>query len=324
MLRHFLLLPTTYISFVEKNALKLKKLRQLTHFRPYNAAWPFSRNPPAFRRPGPMILKPKSIEDLCQMLKTANSSRSRIDSSDLAPINALVEYTPEDMTATVQAGMSLDRFQAHLRAHRQWLPTDPPHPHNITIAELLSQNWSGPRRYGYGPIRDYLIGIKVAMADGTVIKAGGKVVKNVAGYDLCKVFIGSKGTLGIIVEATFKLRPLPESELILEKSFDSIEDLGKSAASILASTAEPVILDVHNFTGKPTLVIEIQKASVLPSETINILKKIVPARFVARLGNGVVYHKGTAFKQTTEMPLKLMQRLKQAYDPNAVFPEYRV
>jgi FAD/FMN-containing dehydrogenase len=309
-----------------------------------------------------MILKPKSIEDLCQMLKTANSSRSRIDSSDLAPINALVEYTPEDMTATVQAGMSLDRFQAHLRAHRQWLPTDPPHPHNITIAELLSQNWSGPRRYGYGPIRDYLIGIKVAMADGTVIKAGGKVVKNVAGYDLCKVFIGSKGTLGIIVEATFKLRPLPESELILEKSFDSIEDLGKSAASILASTAEPVILDVHNFTGKPTLVIafagpredvdyqarivrevgitnsgslnyneefwaqpaEIQKASVLPSETINILKKIVPARFVARLGNGVVYHKGTAFKQTTEMPLKLMQRLKQAYDPNAVFPEYRV
>ena len=111
------------------------------------------------------------------------------------------------MTATVEAGMSSGLFRITRRAG-QWLPIDPPNSDRTTIGDLLAHNLSGPRRFGYGTIRDYLIGIKVALANGEIIKAGGKVVKNVAGYDLCKLFIGAKHTLGIIVEATFKLRPL--------------------------------------------------------------------------------------------------------------------
>ena len=123
-------------------------------------------------------------------------------------LTGVVEYAPGDLVVTVRAGTPLEQLQAELEPHNQWLALDPPQVHT-TIGGLLATATSGPHRLRYGTPRDQLIGIHVALADGTLAKSGGKVVKNVAGYDLGKLFTGSFGTLGVIVSATFKLQPRP-------------------------------------------------------------------------------------------------------------------
>src|SRR5215210_8611711 len=100
----------------------------------------------------------------------------------------ILDYHPEDMTVTTEAGLLLSDLQSRLSEHGQWLPIDPPFPERTTIGELISQNLSGPRRYAFGTIREHLLGLTVQLADGRVVKSGGKVVKNVAGYDLHKLF----------------------------------------------------------------------------------------------------------------------------------------
>jgi len=112
--------------------------------------------------------------------------------------------------------------------------------------EFGADQASGPRRFGYGTIRDYLIGLKVVLADGTLISSGGKVVKNVAGYDLTKLFIGSHGSLGVIVEATFKLRPLPELEKFVQAKCDSLEKADAFIEAVLNSELTPIVVDLHN------------------------------------------------------------------------------
>lgn len=124
-------------------------------------------------------------------------------------LNRLVEYTPEDMTVTVEAGMTMGELQAHLREHGQFLPVEAPG--NATVGGIIASNRYGPSRLAWGMVRDWLIGIRFVCGDGRIIHGGGKVVKNVAGYDLCRLLVGSHGTLGVIVEATFKVAPLPEA-----------------------------------------------------------------------------------------------------------------
>ena len=165
---------------------------------------------------------------------------------DLKGLSAVVEFTPEDMTVTVETGISLGTLQHELALRGQWLPIDPPAPESLSLHQLLSQNLSGPRRYGYGTIREHLIGLKVVLADGRVIKSGGKVVKNVAGYDLAKLFIGARDSLGVIAEATFKLRPLPEDEQFVEATVLSPTRAGEVTGKILESQVTPVVLDWHN------------------------------------------------------------------------------
>lgn len=126
-------------------------------------------------------------------------------------LNRLIEHEPADLVATAEAGISLEAFNQHLAERGQWLPLDPPDDGRSTLGGVIASGLSGALDCGYGPPRKYVIGMKVVTADGELIKAGGKVVKNVAGYDLCKLFTGSKGTLGLIVEVTFKLRPLPSA-----------------------------------------------------------------------------------------------------------------
>src|SRR5690242_13573289 len=124
-------------------------------------------------------------------------------------LNRLVEHAPHDLTATVHAGLSLTTFQTFLAQARQWLALDPVLDPAATIGGIIATNASGPRRRHYGGVRDQLIGIRVVLPDGTIARGGGKVVKNVAGYDLPKLFTGALGTLGVIVAATFRLYPLP-------------------------------------------------------------------------------------------------------------------
>src|SRR5207244_2630982 len=113
----------------------------------------------------------------------------------LTRLSALVEREPGDLTATAQAGVTVAALQAALRARGQWLSLDPPDAARATLGGVLAANASGPRRHLYGTARDLLIGVTVVTADGAVVHGGGKVVQNVAGYDLPKLFIGSYGTL---------------------------------------------------------------------------------------------------------------------------------
>jgi glycolate oxidase FAD binding subunit len=119
----------------------------------------------------------------------------------------IIDYSPPDLTATVEAGVTLADFNEVTVRERQWLPLDPPGLRQASLGAIASHNSSGALRLGYGTPRDYVIGLKLVHADGTESKSGGKVVKNVAGYDMNKLYVGSYGTLAIITELTFKLRP---------------------------------------------------------------------------------------------------------------------
>jgi glycolate oxidase FAD binding subunit len=165
----------------------------------------------------------------------------------LQRLNHIVDYQPTDMTVTVEAGMPLTQLQQVLGEHGQWLPIDPPLPERATIGGILAANLSGPSRLMHGTIRDGLLGIKAVRADGTVIKGGGKVVKNVAGYDIPKMFCGSFGTLGVIVEATFKVLPRPEAQAVSAFAFSSADAAMNAVLRITGSELQPAFLEVANF-----------------------------------------------------------------------------
>jgi glycolate oxidase FAD binding subunit len=160
----------------------------------------------------------------------------------LRRLGRVLEHEPGDLTATAEAGITVDALQAALGAGGQWLPLDPPAPGEATLGGVLAANSAGPRRYGYGTARDLVIGLRVVAADGQLVRAGGKVVKNVAGYDLVKLYIGSLGTLGIIVAATLKLRPRPDSEGACWASFPSLDLAARTATGLAGAGLGPVAL----------------------------------------------------------------------------------
>ena len=129
----------------------------------------------------------------------------------LDKLNRVIDHDPANLTVSVQCGMTLDTLQSALRADKQFVPIDAPFPERATLGGIVAANLNGARRSSYGSVRDLVIGMKILLAGGEAIKAGGKVVKNVAGYDMCKLFVGSLGTLGIITEVTLRIAPLAES-----------------------------------------------------------------------------------------------------------------
>ncbi|HEY3860690.1 MAG TPA: FAD-binding oxidoreductase [Verrucomicrobiae bacterium] len=264
-----------------------------------------------------------------------------------------LEHNPADMTATVAGEMTIAALQARLAKNGQWLPLDPPAPEWLTVAEALARDISGPRRCGYGPIRDFTIGLKAVLADGRVIHSGGKVVKNVAGYDLLKLFIGARGSLGPIVEAAFKLRPLPECEEFVKRTCASLAEAGALLEAVLESPLEPAVLDLHS----PAVLVlglagpredvdwqlsraralgfsepanldyeknfwngEAQKISVLPSRLIETISGLGGVAFVARAANGIIYCRGALNMPKADVPVSLMRRVKEAFDPSGLLP----
>lgn len=197
---------------------------------------------------------PDHWQELAAKLKAAHQGGIPVSRPDLSRLTQIRRYAPEDLTITVEAGLPFGQMQAELRRHGQWLPLDPPGADALTIARILDENLSGPRRYGYGTIREHLIGLRVALADGRIIRSGGEVVKNVAGYDLMKLFVGAQGSLGVIVEAAFKLRPLPARETCLAQSFSSWDEAGAAIDRVLASAITPVAFDLHNLGCSPGIV----------------------------------------------------------------------
>jgi glycolate oxidase FAD binding subunit len=122
------------------------------------------------------------------------------------------DHAPEDLTVAVDAGVTLGELQATLARQGQWLPLDPPGGDEGTIGALVATAAAGPLRHGYGTPRDHVLGVDVVAGDGRVLRFGGRVVKNVAGYDLTRLLVGSRGTLGVITRANFRLYPLPERD----------------------------------------------------------------------------------------------------------------
>ncbi len=125
-------------------------------------------------------------------------------------LTKLIAHERADLTASVQAGMTLRAFAKALAAAGQFVPLDAPHRERATIGGTLAAGWGGPRRHLYGRPRDFVIGTRIALADGTLANAGGMVVKNVTGYDMSKLYVGSFGTLGVLVSANFKTLPMPK------------------------------------------------------------------------------------------------------------------
>jgi glycolate oxidase FAD binding subunit len=159
-------------------------------------------------------------------------------------LDRVVEYEPADLTVTVEAGMRFGDLQARLREQGQFLALDPAVEPEATIGGVLATNVSGPLRFAYGTARDLVIGTRVANPDGTLTRAGGRVVKNVAGYDLNKLYIGSLGTLGVIVEVSFKLAPLPPATATLVGQFESADEVRTVASSVLHSPLSPLAMEL--------------------------------------------------------------------------------
>ncbi len=164
-------------------------------------------------------------------------------------LDRLVEHEPGDMTASAEAGMTLADFQAALGKAGQWLALDPALPADATIGGIVATAASGAHRLRYGGVRDQIIGVRIVRADGTIAKGGGKVVKNVAGFDLPKLFTGSLGTLGAIVTATFRVYPREASaSTVLLRSNDN-DGLGALAVRLLATTLVPSAIDLTGTLG---------------------------------------------------------------------------
>lgn len=162
---------------------------------------------------------------------------------ETAGLDAVVEHQRTDLVATVQAGLPLARLQAVLAEAGQWLAVDPPlgDDARATVGGVVATGDHGPLRLAYGPVRDLVIGVTVVLADGTVARSGGKVIKNVAGYDLGRLFCGSLGTLGLIAEVTVRLHPRPETQRTLVARVDAAQ-ARQLTADVCDSAVEPSAL----------------------------------------------------------------------------------
>ena len=155
-----------------------------------------------------------------------------------------IEHAPEDLTVTVGAGTTLGVLQEALAREGQWLPLDPPLASGRTVGGVLATDLNGPLSFGYGTARDMVLGMRVVGADGVVTKSGGRVVKNVTGFDVAKVHIGGLGTLGIIVETSFRLQPLPRKDATLTARFDSLDRAMEAAREMAGTPYAPQALEV--------------------------------------------------------------------------------
>jgi len=175
----------------------------------------------------------------------AGKGRTKSDTSrpvSLRNMEAVVDYPARDMTITVQAGMPLTELKKILAEEKQQLPVDCFDP-TMTVGALVASDLAGPRQFAYGTLRDYVIGIEAVDGQGRIFHAGGRVVKNVAGYDLCRLMVGSRGSLGIITQLTFKLKPIPEHSDLRTFRFDQVADFDAALEKLNVTAATPVMMD---------------------------------------------------------------------------------
>jgi glycolate oxidase FAD binding subunit len=209
----------------------------------------------------PVVETPSTAEDLARSLHKAAEARlavvpvgggrasamgDALERCDVelhtTRLDRVLEHSPADMVVTVEAGITLEALQAELGSTGQFLPLDPFNSPGHTVGGLLATGWTGPLRQRYGSVRDFLIGIRVALPDGRLASAGGRVVKNVSGYDLMKLHLGALGSLGVIVAASFKVFPSPLHDVTLEASYDSIDEAWLASHRALGLPLTPAAL----------------------------------------------------------------------------------
>lgn len=205
-----------------------------------------------------------------------------------ARLNRVVEHAWGDMTATVQAGCTVSNFQRALAERGQRLALDALWAERATVGGILATNDSGALRVRFGSLRDLIIGITLALPDGTLAKSGGKVVKNVAGYDLPKLATGSLGTLGVIVEATFRLHPLPRETRNVSLTADSADTLCKLMLAMLDSKLAYTGLQLRAGSGiEPHLDVRFEGTTGGIEAQVNVLRQLAKQAAPGEAGSEV-------------------------------------
>ncbi|MCC7475360.1 MAG: FAD-binding oxidoreductase [Pirellulales bacterium] len=171
---------------------------------------------------------------------------------DLGGLRKVVDYEPRDMTIVVEAGVHMSDLAATLSQENQQLPIDVPRACEATVGGAVATNWCGPRRFGLGTIRDYVIGIHAVDGRGVAFKGGGRVVKNVAGYDFCKLLSGSLGTLGVITQVVFKVKPLPECVAMVVAKCPDLAVAEDALSRLAMLESPPVAIDLLAGPGWPS------------------------------------------------------------------------
>ena len=213
-------------------------------------------------------MSPVSVADVPDMIRAAHDAKQAIYTIGggtsleygVAPtrtgyalettgLSRVVDYTPRDMTIVAEAGVRVRDLGQTLATEKQQLPIDAPRATEATIGGLVASNWSGPRRYGYGTLRDYVIGISAVDGRGVPFKGGGRVVKNVAGYDFCKLLTGSLGTLGVITQLTFKLKPQSEQAVTLLVPCEDLDVAEQVLVTLVDVPSPPAAIDLLVGTG---------------------------------------------------------------------------
>ncbi|HSP08021.1 MAG TPA: FAD-binding oxidoreductase [Candidatus Dormibacteraeota bacterium] len=229
---------------------------------------------------GPAVERPESAEELASLMREAGAAHKAVlpvgggraramgDPAQRCDVelhttrlDRVLEHSQADMVVSVEAGITLEALQEELDKAGQFLPLDPFNSPGHTIGGLLATGWTGPLRMRYGSPRDFLIGIRVALPDGKLASAGGRVVKNVSGYDLMKLHYGALGALGVIVAVSFKVFPRPLRDVTLEATFGSHEEAWSAVVGALALPLGPSALELFSdgrvlarFTGSPDAV----------------------------------------------------------------------
>jgi glycolate oxidase FAD binding subunit len=209
------------------------------------------------------VVEPATADEVADVVREAAAQRERIiicgsgkpddwpfpaDADVLLSsrrLNRLIAHRHGDLTATVEAGARLGDVNRELARHNQWIPLDPPWADELTIGGIVATNASGPRRHRYGAPRDLIIGVEMVRADGVRAKAGGIVVKNVAGYDVSRLLTGSFGCLGVITAASFKLYPRPQASRTIRIDVPSFKVVQELAAAIDRAQLTPTAVEVQ-------------------------------------------------------------------------------
>jgi glycolate oxidase FAD binding subunit len=294
-----------------------------------------------------------SLEEASAALAAANDEGRLLrigDDVDTSGLDRVLEHEAGDLTCTVEAGVRLSALQEALAAAGQRLSLDPPG--DPTMGALLAENLSGPLRHRFGAPRDLVLGVTLVLADGTIASAGGKVVKNVAGYDLARLVCGSRGRLALIARASFRLHPLRRAAQTLVVD---TEDAAAVVATVLRSQLQPNALDVLHpgrvlvlFEGSPRAVeAQLAEAHALvggregggeeweesrrrqgaargrfrfdPDRLADTLAELDDEEAVVRPAAGVVYLPSDTVSQGIDDAVaRLLERIEREFDPNGV------
>jgi glycolate oxidase FAD binding subunit len=215
-----------------------------------------------------------------------------------AHLSGVVDHVPADLTVTIGAGTRIADLGTTLGRAGQFLPLDPPHADAATVGGVIAANANGFWRARYGAVRDLLIGTRAALADGSVVRAGGRVVKNVAGYDLNKLFVGSFGTLGVIVEATFRVLPVPEASSGVVARFRRAGDAFAAADALVRGAARPAALVIDH--GAHTWTLHVAARGDRPT----VERIIADARTVTRGNGGAIEPEEDGLADLRELPAR--------------------